>query len=557
MNTANIPPAILQQLMAQMGNFQAQAEPESEDEDEEFEPVNLKPLTPSELDKKLAEFMSTKEKESEDFLNLDYGEFFLKEAFGVETTDEAYEILHNIYDGKELDQGVCGKRMISGMVGYSCLDCQMDSTCIICKDCFENGEHAGHRFQIKPHVSGMCDCGDPDAWKPEGNCKHHNGFISEDEYMSSELKMGFINSVKRFVFYIVQGLEINSKFKLMRTKYSRCFQQLVDMLKSLKEEYSTMACLIGRALCQTYDDNIEGIEGEFQLNHNCQDFTGEHPKDPKPQKCTCSVSSSLIRYIIRLSKKAQKSATSFFMGLFVHEQFKTQMAVEYLRMINFNIDWDRIGKTEDDKKATSTMCDMCIQLLTSEQLADLAIEKATIKPFFEGLIKVVQKYKSKNGYLYFDDMFYNSINLNLKYIMMKKSGLVRVLEDRESIKLYFLFLEEINSKAVRIVYEPKGADLSIEDNINSILFFEINTIRHWIEMLSNLASHKPEETEAALFTFLDEAKESIIRIRAFDDENYAQGTSVNERTYPSNYSLPLPRIFIVALVGYFYFNVNQ
>lgn len=552
MNTANIPPAILQQLMAQLQNLEAQGQEESEDEDseEEIKSKELIPLTKK--DTKLAKFMSTPDIS---YKGLEFGDIFLCNAFKVKKPLQAFQKLSQIYQGKELDQGVCGKLLTSGMVGYSCLDCQMDPTCIICKECFELGDHTGHRFQIKPHVSGMCDCGDPDAWKAQGNCSQHNGFINEDDYMPPEVKSKFLSTFKKCIYYTIQGFELN-RTKKFQKKYSKCFKNFIEVCNALREQYPTLACLMGRAFCEDFStDEIE----EITLNHNCLDLTGEHPADPKPQKCDCTSLKALLRYVIWMDKSTQKDLTSFFMSLFVHEEFKTHLAIEYLRMINFNVNWDRIGKIEDDKKAVSKMSDMCIQLLTSEQLADLAIQKVTLKPFFESFIRIARKYKSpSNGYLYFDDLFYNKINLNIKYILMKKSGLVRTLKDREAIKLYFLFLEEVNQKKVRLVYDPDNADLSIEDNVNSVMFFEINSIRHWIELMSNLVSHEPEEVEEAMLTFLDEAKESIFRMQAYEDENFLnQKDDEENKFHPRTFSIPLQRMFIVAMIGFVYFKIQK
>lgn len=96
----------------------------------------------------------------------------------------------------------------------------MDPTCIICKECFENSNHKGHRFQIKPNVSGMCDCGDPEAWKEQGNCSKHGGFLEEDNILSEETKRKIVKEFKRFLYYVIQALELNKNCKSARIKIS-------------------------------------------------------------------------------------------------------------------------------------------------------------------------------------------------------------------------------------------------------------------------------------------------------------------------------------------------
>ena len=71
--------------------------------------------------------------------------------------------------------GVCAKNILPGEVAWRCLDCEKDPTCIICSECFEKGDHTGHRVQLKRNVGGCCDCGDPEAWDPNHFCSDHKG----------------------------------------------------------------------------------------------------------------------------------------------------------------------------------------------------------------------------------------------------------------------------------------------------------------------------------------------------------------------------------------------
>ena len=52
---------------------------------------------------------------------------------------------------------------------HTCLDCRTDATCVICEECFNNSNHVGHRVRYhRTSAGGICDCGDCEAWKPEG-----------------------------------------------------------------------------------------------------------------------------------------------------------------------------------------------------------------------------------------------------------------------------------------------------------------------------------------------------------------------------------------------------
>lgn len=79
------------------------------------------------------------------------------------------------YELKEDEKLVCAKVIRGSDTIVECLQCRVDSTCIICLDCFNNGNHEGHKFKIRTGSSGCCDCGDREAWKPSGFCKKHTG----------------------------------------------------------------------------------------------------------------------------------------------------------------------------------------------------------------------------------------------------------------------------------------------------------------------------------------------------------------------------------------------
>lgn len=40
---------------------------------------------------------------------------------------------------------VCGKLFKVGEPTYSCRDCGLDLTCVLCVDCFKNSDHQNHR----------------------------------------------------------------------------------------------------------------------------------------------------------------------------------------------------------------------------------------------------------------------------------------------------------------------------------------------------------------------------------------------------------------------------
>ncbi|KAJ8971803.1 hypothetical protein NQ317_010778, partial [Molorchus minor] len=88
----------------------------------------------------------------------------------------------------ELDKApsVCGKVFRFGEPTYSCRQCGMDKTCVLCVECFKNSEHRHHKYKMGTSCGGgCCDCGDVEAWKKAPFCKIHIAGVTEDEQKKS------------------------------------------------------------------------------------------------------------------------------------------------------------------------------------------------------------------------------------------------------------------------------------------------------------------------------------------------------------------------------------
>lgn len=104
--------------------------------------------------------------------------------------EEAQRVLFNILEeficdgdpGVVLDQlskldkppSVCGRVFKMGDPTYSCRECGMDGTCVLCAECFKKSEHRHHKYKMATSGGGgCCDCGDVEAWKKAPFCDIH------------------------------------------------------------------------------------------------------------------------------------------------------------------------------------------------------------------------------------------------------------------------------------------------------------------------------------------------------------------------------------------------
>ncbi|XP_058471362.1 E3 ubiquitin-protein ligase UBR1 isoform X1 [Solea solea] len=88
--------------------------------------------------------------------------------------EDPQEGLEKLEQGNTSSQ-LCGRVFREGETVYSCRDCAIDPTCVLCMDCFQDSVHKTHRYKM--HASsggGFCDCGDIEAWKIGPCCSKHD-----------------------------------------------------------------------------------------------------------------------------------------------------------------------------------------------------------------------------------------------------------------------------------------------------------------------------------------------------------------------------------------------
>ncbi|XP_068608567.1 E3 ubiquitin-protein ligase UBR1 [Brachionichthys hirsutus] len=88
--------------------------------------------------------------------------------------EDPLEGLEKLKQGSTSSQ-LCGHVFKEGETVYSCRDCAIDPTCVMCMDCFQDSVHKSHRYKM--HTSsggGFCDCGDVEAWKIGPCCSKHD-----------------------------------------------------------------------------------------------------------------------------------------------------------------------------------------------------------------------------------------------------------------------------------------------------------------------------------------------------------------------------------------------
>ncbi|NWW52120.1 UBR1 ligase, partial [Pedionomus torquatus] len=171
---------------------------------------------------------------------------------------------------------LCGKVFKGGETTYSCRDCAVDPTCVLCMDCFQNSIHKNHRYKMHSSTGGgFCDCGDTEAWKAGPLCTKHEPGASGSAKENSECQLNEeIMEHSRRVFpsvikYIVDMLIWEEE------------KELPPELTISREKVDSYYCVLFNDEHHSYDHVIYSLQralgcelGEAQLHTTAIDKEG-------------------------------------------------------------------------------------------------------------------------------------------------------------------------------------------------------------------------------------------------------------------------------------------
>ena len=99
---------------------------------------------------------------------------------------------------------------INGKIMIRCYDCQVNDSSAFCIPCFFNGDHKGHKIQIKKTV-GKCACGDPDRSKTGVYCSKHNSCLKSLPLVADQIQQNFISKFINVLFDLCFRVYIKDK----------------------------------------------------------------------------------------------------------------------------------------------------------------------------------------------------------------------------------------------------------------------------------------------------------------------------------------------------------
>uniref|UniRef100_A0A8B9IVT7 E3 ubiquitin-protein ligase n=1 Tax=Amazona collaria TaxID=241587 RepID=A0A8B9IVT7_9PSIT len=381
---------------------------------------------------------------------------------------------------------LCGKVFKGGEATYSCRDCAVDPTCVLCMDCFQNSIHKNHRYKMHSSTGGgFCDCGDTEAWKAGPLCTKHEPGAS-----GSAKEVRILRVFPSVIKYIVDMLiweeekelppelttreKIDSYYCVLFNDEHHSYDHVIYSLqralgceRSEAQLHTTAIDKEGRravkaghyASCQEakqkikrHSENISQRPLHVEVLHAdvtahqkfalrlgswlnklmsyssdfrqifCQICLREEAGSEKP----CFIS-KLMLWDAKLHKGARKVLHELiFSSFFMEMEYKKLFAVEFVKY------YKALQKEyiNDDHDRVLSVTALSVQMFTVPTLArHLIEEQSVITTIAETLLEVLPEYLDKNGKFNFQDYSQDKMNrvyaiiYDLRYVLVSKPTL--------------------------------------------------------------------------------------------------------------------------------------
>ncbi|TMS06086.1 E3 ubiquitin-protein ligase ubr3 [Larimichthys crocea] len=186
---------------------------------------------------------------------------------------EEFCITVRSYDNATL----CGLVWTANFVAYRCRTCGISPCMSLCAECFNNGDHTGHDFNMfRSQAGGACDCGDSNVMRESGFCRRHRlrtgenvPSIPRDLLLMSEMVL------PRFILCIIQYLrdgyvEPDTSTERDLQKVLQQLEPQISFLEELTKMGGAMRTVLTKILTnqQTFKELSMGQEENLYAKKN-------------------------------------------------------------------------------------------------------------------------------------------------------------------------------------------------------------------------------------------------------------------------------------------------
>ncbi|XP_066542186.1 E3 ubiquitin-protein ligase ubr3 isoform X1 [Hoplias malabaricus] len=176
---------------------------------------------------------------------------------------------------------LCGLVWTANFVAYRCRTCGISPCMSLCAECFNNGDHTGHDFNMfRSQAGGACDCGDSNVMRESGFCRRHRlktgenvPSVPHDLLLMSEMVL------PRFIISIIQYLrdgytEPESATDRDLQKVLQQLEPQISFLEDLTKMGGAMRTVLTKILTnqQTFKELSMGQEENVYAKRNYEKY---------------------------------------------------------------------------------------------------------------------------------------------------------------------------------------------------------------------------------------------------------------------------------------------
>ncbi|XP_047670750.1 E3 ubiquitin-protein ligase ubr3 isoform X1 [Tachysurus fulvidraco] len=176
---------------------------------------------------------------------------------------------------------LCGLVWTANFVAYRCRTCGISPCMSLCAECFNNGDHTGHDFNMfRSQAGGACDCGDSNVMRESGFCRRHRlrtgeniPSVPRDLLLMSEMVL------PRFIISLIQYLRdgYTESESATNRDLQKVLQQLepqISFLEDLTKMGGAMRTVLTKILTnqQTFKELSMGQEENTYAKRNYEKY---------------------------------------------------------------------------------------------------------------------------------------------------------------------------------------------------------------------------------------------------------------------------------------------
>jgi len=245
----------------------------------------------------------------------------------------------------------CGKHITMNEVYFRCIDCDImthpDFHALLCANCFEKSDHKNHRVlrvqKLNPGAA-TCDCGDAEAFNPQGFCPDHQPkAINIQELLEkfpNEILKNYQAVLKKGLYGAVSLFEIAERCE--GRAISRSVKILAEkVMEKLLDFWSLCYTEINESFLPILSITLKSqFESPFnKVWHDCEDMKAETDLKfidiEQERTCSCTILGNLFRLGIKMDQESQSKLEKMLVECVKDSDFREYVAIEFTKYNHF------------------------------------------------------------------------------------------------------------------------------------------------------------------------------------------------------------------------------